>query len=313
LATTTKPQKNPVMKAEPAALRVPAAAKINLYLHVTGLRDDGYHTLESLVAFAGIHDTLTLAPAPDLTLTVTGPFADGLGADEDNLVMMAADRLRRAAAIDVGCAIGLEKYLPVAAGIGGGSADAAAVLGGLVRLWEINPAALDLNDLGLTLGADVPVCLFGEAAYVGGIGEKVTRAPMLPAAWLVLINPGVTLSTPAVFKARQKINQERGSGTDRFEESPATAAMLAEYLHTRNNDLTDDAIGLQPVIGDVLDSLHGSEEILLARMSGSGATCFGLYAEADGAALAAAELSQRHPEWWVRATPLLSDARTLAV
>ena len=300
------------MTAEPVALRVPAAAKINLYLHVTGLRDDGYHTLDSLVAFAGIHDTLTLTPAPDLSLTVNGPFANGLGAGEDNLVMIAADRLRRAANIDAGCAIQLEKNLPVAAGIGGGSADAAAVLGGLVQLWNLDGAAIDLNDIGLSLGADVPVCLFGQAAYVGGIGEKVARAPKLPAAWLVLINPGVAVSTPAVFKARQEINMGQGSGTGRFEESPATAKVLAETLSTRDNDLGDAAIGLQPVIGEVLQSLERSEQVLLARMSGSGATCFGLYGEAGGAARAAAELSQQHPEWWVRATPLLANAKTLA-
>ncbi|MDA1090188.1 MAG: 4-(cytidine 5'-diphospho)-2-C-methyl-D-erythritol kinase [Proteobacteria bacterium] len=304
------------MTASVATLKVPAAAKINLYLHVTGLSDGGYHTLDSLVAFAGIHDTITLtlppASAPHLSLTVVGPFADGLDTGDDNLVMKAADRLRRASGYEGGCAIELEKNLPVSAGIGGGSADAAAVLGGLVRLWNLDADALDLNDLGLSLGADVPVCLFGQAAYVGGIGEEITRAPALPAAWLVLINPGAQVSTPAVFNARQETNQGRGSGTDRFKDTPATAAVLAEYLNARGNDLSEAAIGLQPVIEDVLAALKSSEDVLLARMSGSGATCFGLYADADGAARAAAALNQQHPGWWVQATPLLSDTRPLA-
>ena len=299
MATTTKPQENPVMKAEPATLRVPAEAKINLYLHVTGLRDDGYHTLESLVAFAGIHDTLTLAPAPDLTLTVTGPFADGLGADEDNLVMMAADRLRRAADIDVGCAIGLEKYLPVAAGIGGGSADAAAVLGGLVRLWEINPAALDLNDLGLTLGADVPVCFAGHTAFVEGVGEVLTPAPGLPSCGLVLVNPGVALATPSVFAAR---TGDFGKEA-RFTETPANAADLAGLLSARRNDLAVAATALAPVIGDVLTALEAAGAHL-ARMSGSGATCFGLFDDLSAAETAAESLRRAAPDWWLAATTL---------
>lgn len=304
------------MTAEPATLRVPAAAKINLYLHVAGLRDDGYHHLDSLVAFAGVHDTITLTPSPDLSLVIEGPYADGLPAGDGNLVLKAAVRLRRASGFAGGAVIGLEKKLPVAAGLGGGSADAAAVLGGLVRLWGLDGEAVGLKDLGLAIGADVPVCLFGQAAFVGGIGERISRAPALPAAWLVLVNPGVALSTAAVFKARQENNKENnkgeGSGAGRFDVKPATALVLAEFLSTRKNDLGEAAIGLQPVIGDVLDALQGCEEVLLARMSGSGATCFGLFAEAGGAARAAAELSQRHPGWWVRATPLLSDARTLA-
>ncbi len=300
------------MTAEPAVFNVPAAAKINLYLHVAGRRDDGYHHLDSLVAFAGVHDTITLAAAPDLSLVIEGPYADGLPTGDANLVLKAASRLRRASGFAGGAVIVLEKKLPAAAGLGGGSADAAAVLGGLVRLWGLDADAVGLEDLGLAIGADVPVCLFGQAAFVGGIGERINRAPALPAAWLVLVNPGVALSTRAVFKAHQQINKGGGSGTGRFDDSPATASVLAEILNTRKNDLGEAAIGLQPVIGDVLDALQGCEEVLLARMSGSGATCFGLFAEAGGAARAAAELSQRYPGWWVRATPLLSDARTLA-
>jgi len=306
------------MTAEAVALNVPAAAKINLYLHVTGQRDDGYHLLDSLVAFAGVHDTVTLTPADDLSLSLDGPYAGDLPEGTDNLALKAAQRLRRAAGCEGGAAIRLEKKLPVASGIGGGSADAAAVLGGLVRLWDVDVAAdLDgngdgggggLNQLALDLGADVPVCLFGEAAFIRGIGEEVVRAPALPPAWLVLVNPGVALSTPAVFQARQG----EFSGSGRFDESPATAAALAEFLAATRNDLTEAAIGLAPVIGDVLRSLDAAEEVLLARMSGSGATCFGLFADSGGAARAAAEISQNQPGWWVRATPMLADAATLA-
>ncbi len=298
------------MTAEPSSITVPAAAKINLYLHVTGRRPDGYHFLDSLVAFAGVHDTVTLSPAPDLTLSLEldGPYAGDLPEVSANLALQAAERLRRAAGCDAGATIRLEKKLPVASGIGGGSADAAAVLGGLVRLWGLDAAEINLGELALDLGADVPVSLFGEAAFIGGIGEEVVRAPALPAAWLVLVNPGVALSTPAVFKARAGEFSKPG----RFDDSPATAAVLAEFLATTGNDLTEAAIGIEPMIGDVLKALDAAEEVLLARMSGSGATCFGLFTEAGTAARAAAEISQSQPGWWVRATPLLADAGTLA-
>jgi len=303
------------MTAEPpslglpaAALSVPAAAKINLYLHVTGKRDDGYHLLDSLVAFAGVHDMVTLSPADGLSLDLDGPFADGVPGGADNLALKAAARLREAAGCGQGASIRLEKRLPLAAGIGGGSADAAAVLGGLVRLWELDAGNVDLERVALELGADVPVCLFGEAAFVGGIGEEVRRAPALPPAWLVLVNPGVAVSTPEVFGARGG----EFSGLGRFDDSPATAGMLAELLGPTRNDLTAAAIGLAPGIGEALAALEAAEEVLLARMSGSGATCFGLFEDAGAAARAAAGISQNRPQWWVRATPMLADARTLA-
>ena len=298
----------PILNAPAVALNVPAAAKINLYLHITGQRPDGYHFLDSLVAFAGVHDTVTLSPAPDLTLSLEldGPYAGDLPEVGGNLALQAAEWLRQAAGCDAGAAIRLEKKLPVASGIGGGSADAAAVLGGMVRLWGLDAAEINLPDIALDLGADVPVSLFGEAAFVGGIGEEIVRAPALPPAWLVLVNPGVALSTPAVFEARDGLFSKPG----RFDDSPATAAVLAEFLARTGNDLTAAAIGIEPVIGDVLKALEAAEEVLLARMSGSGATCFGLFAETAAAARAAAEISRAQPGWWVRATPLLADART---
>lgn len=296
------------MAADARTISVAAPAKINLYLHVTGRRADGYHLLDSLVAFAGVHDTVRMAPAPDLSLVIEGPFADAVPSGPDNLVLKAAISLRDAAGIDHGAEIVLEKHLPVASGIGGGSADAAATLSGLARLWGVG--AVDLAQLGLSLGADVPVCLFGKPAFMAGIGEQITGAPALPPAWLVLVNPGVGVSTPSVFAARRGDDVSQSA---RFGSPPATAAALADRLRTGGNDLENAAIGLQPVIADVLRALDGAEDVLLARMSGSGATCFGLFHDADSAARTAAQLGGDHPGWWVRAAPLLSDAATPAL
>ena len=297
------------MMADPASLSIPAPAKINLYLHVTGTRPDGYHLLDSLVAFAGIHDRVSVAPADGLSLTIEGPYGDELkGKQADNLVLKAARRLAEAAGIDAGADIRLDKRLPVASGIGGGSADAAAALTGLSELWGIDGAGgPDLEKLGLGLGTDVPACLFGSAAFIGGIGEEITRSPALPPAWLVLVNPGVALSTPEVFAAREGGYSEPA----RFGDAPGSARALADILARRGNDLTAAACGLVPAVSDVLKALEAADECLLARMSGSGATCFGLFDDAGGAARAAAVMSQSRPEWWVRASPLLDDTRTL--
>lgn len=286
---------------------VPAPAKLNLYLHVTGRRDDGYHLLDSLIAFAGVHDVVSVSPADGLALDVAGPFAAALPATDDNLVLGAARALQDAAGVTDGARIRLQKFLPVASGIGGGSADAAATLAALSRLWGVDPKAAGLDAVALALGADVPVCVKGYAAFVGGIGEDIVRAPALPAAWLVLVNPGKALSTAEVFGARQG-----GFGASaRFDDSPATAQVLAEILATRGNELTEAAVGLAPAIGDALTALEAADGALLARMSGAGATCFGLFAEAGAAAGAAALIGRDHGDWWVRATPLIADAAAL--
>ena len=301
------------MMADPARLSIPAPAKINLYLHLTGKRSDGYHLLDSLIAFAGIHDRVLVAPADGLNLTIEGPFgADLQGTQTDNLVLKAARRLADSAGTEAGADIRLDKRLPVASGIGGGSADAAAALTGLSELWGVARGGggvdgPDMEKLALDLGADVPVCLFGSAAFIGGIGEEIARSPALPPAWLVLVHPGVSLSTPEVFAAREGGFSEPA----RFDDAPESAQALAYILAGRGNDLTAAAIGLQPAIGDALKVLEAADECLLARMSGSGATCFGLFDDAGGAARAAAIMSQNRPQWWVRATPLLDDTRTL--
>lgn len=285
-----------------------APAKINLYLHVTGKRDDGYHLLDSLVAFADCHDTLTFEPSASVSMTNQGPFGEGLPASADNLVIKAALQLRERTGLSDGVHITLTKRLPVASGIGGGSADAAAAIKGLVRFWNLHPGHHGLSGLALGLGADVPICLFGNAAYMGGIGEQIDPLPALPETPLVLVNPGIGVSTPAIFKARSGAFSQ----TSRFEEEPATSEDLVHLLKAgRRNDLTEPAVALQPVIGDVLDAIADTDNCLLARMSGSGATCFGLYTKPAEARAAAERLQGAHPGWWVQAGTLISDTQRL--
>jgi 4-diphosphocytidyl-2-C-methyl-D-erythritol kinase len=280
-----------------------APAKVNLYLHVVGRRDDGYHLLDSLVVFAGVGDTLTFRPADRLTLSLAGPQADSLAAEPDNLVLRAARRLAEAAGIDPQAAITLTKRLPVASGIGGGSADAAAALRGLARLWGLDADAERLNRIGMALGADLPVCLRGRPAQMSGIGEVLAETPPLPASWLLLVNPRLGLATPAVFKSRNAAFSPPAPLTA----APADTAILAEVLSGRRNDLAAPAIGLMPVIADILAALLRTEACLLARMSGSGATCFGLYATEAAARSAARALAEDNPGWWLAPAPLLRD------
>ncbi|TKA94807.1 4-(cytidine 5'-diphospho)-2-C-methyl-D-erythritol kinase [Cereibacter changlensis] len=267
-----------------------AAAKINLTLHVTGQRADGYHLLDSLVVFAETGDTIRAEAADALSLTITGPQAAALPVSDDNLVLRAA----RLVGQGRGAAITLEKRLPIASGIGGGSADAAATIHALCRLWDLPlPGKADV----LKLGADVPVCLDGRALRMTGVGEVLLPlAHPLPAAWLVLANPGVSQPTPAVFKAL-----ERRDHAPMPQELPrmADAASLAAFLATQRNDLEAPAMRLAPEIAETREALAALPGCLLARMSGSGATCFGLFAEEAAAAGAAALLRARRPGWWV--------------
>ncbi len=304
----------PAAKADGAVVRVTAAAKINLYLHVTGRRGDGYHLLDSLVAFCGIGDGLEARAADDLSLAIEGPFAAGVPAGDDNLVLRAARALQAALGGENGALGGengarliLRKRLPPASGIGGGSADAAATLRALMRLWHARPDEAVLDALALELGADVPVCLQGRAAFMGGIGEELTRAPPLPPASIVLANPGVPVATPEVFRRRAG----PFSAPARFAEAPRDAGRLAELLSARRNDLDAPARALCPAIGEVVDALARCPGALLARMSGSGATCFGLFADAGQATEAAFALMRAHPHWWVKAGSLESDANRL--
>ncbi|GAN81915.1 4-(cytidine 5'-diphospho)-2-C-methyl-D-erythritol kinase [Acidocella aminolytica] len=263
-----------------------APAKVNLYLHVTGKRSDGYHLLDSLAVFPAVGDKVTVSEAASLSLSLSGPFGAALEGEADNLLLQAA----RSLAQDSGAALALEKNLPVASGIGGGSADAAACLRALCKLWGVQGA--DLPALALHLGADVPVCLRSIPARMQGIGEVLAPAPRLPEFGMVLVNPGVAVPTPSVFKAR------RGGFTP-APMLPAiwpNAAAMASALKRCTNDLQAAAITIQPVIGEVLATLSTLPGVLLARMSGSGATCFALFATPAEAEAAAAQIPQE--SWW---------------
>lgn len=275
----------------------PARAKINLSLHVTGQRPDGYHLLDSLVVFADLGDLVTCVAAPALSLTVGGPEGTGLTAGDDNLVLRAA----RSFGLPQGAAITLDKRLPVASGIGGGSADAAAALVALARLWGLGlPAPARV----LALGADVPVCLAGHPARMQGVGEVVSPLHHpLPPAHLVLVNPRVQISTPTVFKGlARKDNAPMPADLPRF----GTVADLAAFLNAQRNDLEAPAQAAEPVIAVVKAALGAQQGCHLARMSGSGATCFGLFADASAAKAAAQAIRAAHPLWWVEATAIAS-------
>jgi len=274
-----------------------APAKVNLTLQVTGRRADGYHELESLVVFADVGDVLTIDPVDgnDLRLTIKGPQAGPLLYEHDNLVLSAALALGKRAGVNAGAAMTLIKNLPVASGIGGGSADAAAALRGLARLWDLQLPETELGDLALGLGADVPVCLRGEAVIMSGIGETLQPVAALPTLWLVLVNPGVAVSTPAVFKAREGAF----SAVAEPRLPPPGLRAFVHWLEARSNDLEGPACRLAPAVVAVLAALRQQQDCLLARMSGSGATCFGLFSDEAGARNAAAAVAARNPDWWV--------------
>jgi 4-diphosphocytidyl-2-C-methyl-D-erythritol kinase len=289
-----------------ATLRVFAPAKINLALHVIGRRPDGYHLLDSLVAFADIGDDVTVGMADTFSVSVTGPFAAGLIDAGENIALRAARFLSETSPPSPvgtsqprGARISLVKNLPVAAGLGGGSADAAATLLACQRLWGIATLPA-MPEIARALGADVPVCLRSRTSVMRGIGDELMDAGPLPSCALVLANPGATLPTAAVFKAF--------AGEFSAPLAPIgphhTCAALAEALTSCRNDLTRAATDLAPEIGTVIAELQRQAGCRLARMSGSGATCFGLFAHGDEAARAARNLIDAHPSWWVRAGQL---------
>lgn len=282
-----------------------APAKINLYLHVVGKRPDGYHLLESLVVFAAMGDQISVAPSDDLTLTLDGPFAGGLAADEENLVLRAARGFRALAGVDAGAAIRLTKNLPVASGIGGGSADAAATINALMMLWGVQPDFDKIFAFALTLGADVPVCLYGSPAVMSGIGESLKPAGWLPAeTHLILVNPRVATPTPQVFKARTGPFTAPGRWQSVLAGPDPSLPDLVAGLKARRNDLSDAAILIAPVIRDVLKAIERTKRCQLARLSGSGATCFGLYENAEQAEAARNSILAAQPGWWAVATQI---------
>jgi len=281
-----------------------APAKINLTLHVLGKRADGYHLLESLVVFADAGDTLTAEPADDLSFSMTGPNAAALAdtPDTDNLVLKAARLLDAGAGR--GARLTLEKHLPVAAGIGGGSADCAAALRALNQLWGLGHSPETLAALGVELGADVPVCVYApRPSVMSGIGEVISAAPKLPPLWCVLVNPGVPVATGPVFKALNA--QPATAQSDTFWPGGfSDAKTLARFMATCRNDLEPPARALVPEVSETVRAIAGTQGCLLARLSGSGATCFGLYADEEAAKASAASLAREG--WWVRAAKVLT-------
>ncbi|QFT61732.1 4-(cytidine 5'-diphospho)-2-C-methyl-D-erythritol kinase [Roseivivax sp. THAF30] len=266
-----------------------APAKLNLSLHITGRRADGYHLLDSLVVFADLGDVVRVEAAEDLSLDVTGPMADGVPDGEDNLVFRAArflDPVR-------GAKITLEKHLPSAAGIGGGSSDAAAVLRALCELW-----GMPLPRQAMALGADVPMCLDPKAQRISGAGEAIRIVPGLPKMPAVLVNPGVGVSTAEIF--RTLTARENPPMPETWPET-RDVADVADFLSGTRNDLTAPAIAAAPEIETALAAL---DDALFAQMSGSGATCFGIYTDAAAADAAANRISAAQGNWWVRAVTL---------
>ncbi len=284
-------------------------AKVNLSLRVVGRRADGYHDLESVVAFADCADRLTLEPGGELKLATTGPLAAACGDTSDNLVFKVAKLLAEAVPnLKLG-AFALDKVLPVAAGIGGGSADAAAALRLLASLNNLSLDDPRLQQVALATGADVPVCLFSRACDMTGVGEQLLPLA-LPSMPCVMVNPRVPVATKDVFKALGLRNGELLVGATDVLEAPAwpeegaSIADWVEILETVPNDLEAPAMRIEPVIGDVLEALRYSAGVKLARMSGSGATCFAIFGAPNDAHAAAERIRRDHPGWWVHAGTL---------
>ncbi len=297
------PRPNKPAAATAAAARYePAHAKINLSLHVTGKRADGFHLLESLVAFAEFGDFLSARPARRISLEISGPFAGGLSST-DNLVTRAARALAQVLGETRGAALHLEKNLPPASGMGGGSADAAATLRLLQKLWGKTLPVDERLDLALQLGADVPVCVAQSPAFMRGIGEDLELLAPFPALPIVLVNPGVHVATPDIFRA---LDYDPTNAPRPAPEPPAftSPADMLNWLSQTRNELTAPAIRLLPEIGHVLEILTATKHCNLARMSGSGATCFGLFPNEKTARAATRTIQKANPSWWVRATKI---------
>jgi 4-diphosphocytidyl-2-C-methyl-D-erythritol kinase len=263
-----------------------AKAKVNLALHVLGRRADGYHELDSIVAFADIADVVQVEEAAKLSLECSGPFAADVPGNADNLILRAHSLLCQHVTLPM-VRVHLRKNLPVAAGIGGGSADAAAALRALMRLAQVSLPADILNGIAVSLGADVPVCLRQRACRMQGIGEHLTDIPQLPAPAILLVNPGMACATAAVFAALDLAKGARHLG-----------GLAVEDPGSWRNDLAAPARKVQPVISDVLAVLASAPRVHAVRMSGSGSTCFGLFHRLEDAQNAALHVKARHAGWW---------------
>jgi len=282
-------------------IHVFAPAKINLFLHITGKREDGYHTLQSLMGFVDVGDDLTFEPHDGLYIDVDGTFASPISNPRDNLVYKAAILLSEHYKIPPRAKIILTKNLPIASGLGGGSSDAAATLQGLAKLWILQEEPDVMAQIAQKLGADVTACLYKKLVWSEGIGEKITRLPDMPNIHFVLANPMVQTPTPEVFKHfRSRFNPPI-----LFSGRRKTSAEWIADLKIYRNDLTDAAIAVTPEIRDVLSALGETKECLLHRLSGTGATCYGIYSTPEAANIAAHTLEEKYSEWWVVKTNML--------
>lgn len=281
-----------------------APAKVNLALHVTGRRADGYHELESLVVFADVADEIVATPAKKDSLRVTGPFAQAAGSGDSNLVAraVAAFRARWPERFETGLAIELRKNLPVAAGLGGGSADAAAALRLLAALGDAPPPLADLSQVALALGADVPACLLSRPSEIRGVGEIIHPLQSFPELHLVLVNPLQPVITADVFR---RLQSRDNPSMPPLPQPLTRPAQLGLWLSETRNDLEPPAISLLPVIGDLIARMADVDGCILARMSGSGGTVFGLFGSSAQAHQAAHELRAHWPSYWVAAAPVI--------
>lgn len=293
-------KKGPRHLLSPRTVEALAPAKINLALHVTGRREDGYHLIDSIVVFVGIGDRLVARAATGTTLRIDGPLSYGVPTGPENLVLRAAALF----APPVPAALHLTKMLPAAAGIGGGSSDAATCLR---LLAELGGRALPQPDAVLSLGADLPACLAGHPLRMTGIGERLAPLAPLPPLWAVLVNPGVAVETGAVYRG---LARRDGRGV-MPQPAGGTADGTLDWLRCLRNDLQPPALVLAPVIGDVLGAIGACEGCALARMSGSGATCFGLFTDAEAARLAAERICAAQPRWWCAAAPVQSEPQAI--
>ncbi|MCE2926370.1 MAG: 4-(cytidine 5'-diphospho)-2-C-methyl-D-erythritol kinase [Rickettsiales bacterium] len=283
-------------------MQLKAPAKLNLYLHITGRRPDGYHLLDSLVSFLDLSDELFIEASPELKLELSGPFSQGLS-EQDNLVLDAVRLVRKNFNIDSNVKILLKKNIPFGAGLGGGSSDAASVLLGLNDLWKLNLSDKQLAEIAIQLGSDVVVCLGRRPAYINGIGEIIEPCSIHFNGAVLLVNPKVMLPTSSVYKAfggSYRPLQPKLKQLDRD--------ALIRCLQSTSNDLTGAAITLCPSVGDVLENLALSPGLVIARMSGSGSTCFGIYEDLNAARAAMEWLKIKYPDYWYHVAQLRSYA-----
>ena len=276
-------------------IKVTAHAKVNLTLHVVGQRANGYHEMQSLVCLTEFGDQIHLTPAVNFSFQVIGPYAAGIPVDESNLVVQATKFMAKKHSKTLDCQIILEKNLPMASGIGGGSSDAAAVMRALSQYWSV---PLPNADELMALGADIPVCLTTGLTLMEGAGEDVTQLSAAPNWGLVLVNPNVGVSTPAVFNA---LNSKHNPPMQNVAENCVDITWLGD----QRNDLEPPAIAMVPEVVAVVDAISATLHCQMARMSGSGATCFGLFANTEHANAAAERLQGAHPNWWVVSTKIV--------